>query len=62
MLFFHVWWVGLAVWCIDAWRRELSLRKATPISLLEMCVVMIAGVVWPVLMGLYLWEIAHEKR
>lgn len=61
MLFFHVWWLGLAVWCIDAWRRELK-SKATPIGWLEMFVIMAAGSVWPFLMGLYLWEISHEKR
>lgn len=61
MLFFHVWWLGLAVWCIDATRREIKLR-ATPINWAEMGVVFVAGIVWPVLMGLYLWEITVERR
>lgn len=56
MLFFHLWWLGLVVWCIDATRREVKLR-ATAINWTEMSVVFVAGIVWPVLVGLYLWEI-----
>jgi len=62
MLVFHVWWAGLVLWCIDAWRRELSLRKATPISLFEMCIVMIAGIVWPVLAGFWMYEKCVEEK